>query len=208
MRKEVPLIVTFIAGAGIMAGFFLQAPLVKVSLSANLLNWAVIISAFALALGAGNLTRLHGLNLSRRGKNWALSGLLLLGLWGFFLLGLVKGPTYSSYTYIFNAVLVPGSATVMALNGFYIISACYRTFRMRSWQATLMVLTAVVVALGRVGIGQAMWPALGPISDWINRYPNASAMRGIVIGAALGTVSLGIRVILGIERGHLGAEGG
>ncbi len=101
---------------------------------------------------------------------------------------------------------MPGNSTVFSLNGFFIISAAYRTWRLRNWRAALLVGTAILVVLGRVGIGQAMWPALGPISDWIMTYPNAAGMRGIMIGAALGTISLGLRIILGIERGHLGVE--
>lgn len=206
MRKEIPLAVTFIAGASVVLGYFLNVDFIKLTASRQMLNWAVIVAAFALALGAGNLTRLHVLNISRRGKQWPYSFILLGSLYGYLIYGLSVGMADRGYQWLFNGALVPGNSTVFSLNGFFIISAAYRTWRLRNWRAALLVGTALLVVIGRVGLGQAIWPASAQIADWIMTYPNAAGMRGIVIGAALGTISLGLRVILGIERGHFGAE--
>jgi hypothetical protein len=61
-----------------------------------------------------------------------------------------------------------------------------------------------------VPVGAAIWGQdsfLGGfpgIKDWIMSVPNMAAKRAILMGAALGAISTGIRVILGIERAHLG----
>lgn len=205
MRREIPVLVTFIAGASIVLGFFINIPFLKFA-SRELLNWAVLVAAFALALGAGNLTRLHLTNITKRGKHWPYSIILLVSLYGYLLYGLIKGPSDRGYQWLFNGALVPGNSTVFSLNGFFIISAAYRTWRLRNWRATILVIAALLVVLGRVGVGQVVWPALGPLSDWIMTYPNTAGMRGIVIGAALGTISLGLRIILGLERRHFGLD--
>ena len=46
------------------------------------------------------------------------------------------------------------------------------------------------------------------VANWIMSVPNLAGQRAIVIGIALGVVSLSLRVILGVERSHLGSDKG
>ena len=73
----------------------------------------------------------------------------------------------------------------------------------------MLLIAAAVVMLGAVPIGAAL-PLIGDdmpkITDWLLGVPNVAARRAIFIGAALGAVATGLRVILGIERSHLGSD--
>ena len=64
--------------------------------------------------------------------------------------------------------------------------------------------TAMLVMLGKAPIGGAMSENLTHVVGWIMDVPNVAAKRAIFIGSALGAVSTGLRVILGLERSHLG----
>ncbi len=41
---------------------------------------------------------------------------------------------------------------------------------------------------------------------WIMNSPNLAGQRAIMIGIALGVISMSLRLLLGIERGYLGQE--
>jgi hypothetical protein len=64
--------------------------------------------------------------------------------------------------------------------------------------------------LGRVPIGDQMTAFLpaqirfGAVQDWIMNVPQNAAKRAVLMGAALGVMATGLRVILGIERSYLG----
>ena len=44
------------------------------------------------------------------------------------------------------------------------------------------------------------------LAQWILDYANNAGRRAILIGAALGGVATSLRVILGLERSHLGKD--
>src|SRR5499427_10686361 len=111
---------------------------------------------------------------------------------------------------IYDNLYAPMSATMFALLAFYIASAAFRAFRIRTLEAGLLAAAALIVMLGRVPVGDQMtaWLPeplrLGSVQDWIMNVPQNAAKRAILMGAALGVMATGLRVILGIERSYLG----
>lgn len=118
----------------------------------------------------------------------------------------------TSFDYLYVNVYSPLSSTMFAMLAFFVASASYRAFRARNREATLLLLAAFFVMLGRVPLGDMMsgfmpeGARLSNVADWIMNYPNAAGQRAIMIGIALGIVSTSLRIIVGIERSHLGGE--
>jgi hypothetical protein len=106
---------------------------------------------------------------------------------------------------------------MFSLLAFFIASAAYRAFRARTLEATLMLVTAVIVMFARVPIGELLWQRMpdsvvqfranlpGDISDWILKVPSMAARRGILLGISLGAIATSLKIILGIERSYMGA---
>ena len=81
-----------------------------------------------------------------------------------------------------------------------------------STTTALLAVAALVVMIGRVPIGIRIseWLHLpdemsfSMVQSWIMNVPNLAAKRAILIGAALGAISTGLKIIVGIERNYLG----
>lgn len=186
----------------VVANFF-NVPIAK-STKTSLDQWFLIATAFAVLLGVVNLTIIHLNNISGGKSGWVYSLILLLSMWGIIFYGLFKtnqDPFYQNILY--NRMLNPLSATMYSILVFYIASAAYRAFRIRSFEATLLLLTAIIVMLGRAPIGDLISPVLPAMTNWLQDIPNTAGMRGIMIGATLGGVATSLRVIAGIERAYL-----
>ncbi len=115
--------------------------------------------------------------------------------------------------WIFRAVISPLQASIFALLAFYIASASYRAFRVRSREAAALLAAALIILSGRTPFGHSLtdWlPAslsflrLENVALWVVQVPNTAGQRAITIGIALGTVAMSLRLLLGIERGLLG----
>jgi hypothetical protein len=114
-----------------------------------------------------------------------------------------------AFKWIYDRVLTPLTATMFALLAFFIASAAFRAFRARNLEATILLVSACIVMLAQVPVGEQL-PFIGEylaqFKNWILNTPNAAAQRAIYIGAALGAISTGLRIVLGIERSHLGGD--
>ena len=100
-------------------------------------------------------------------------------------------------------------STMFAMLAFYIASAAYRAFRARNAEATLLLITATLVMLWRIPLGEALLDQIDErtpqlINQFVMNGANLAVQRGIVIGAALGAASMSLRIMLGIERTYMG----
>ena len=73
-------------------------------------------------------------------------------------------------------------------------------------EATWMLVSAFIIMLGGVPIGEAIWSGFPKVSDFLMASMNTSSLRAMSIGLTLGGVAQSMRNLVGIERGHLSAE--
>lgn len=120
---------------------------------------------------------------------------------------------------LFQGVFKAAQSTMFSLLAFFVASASFRAFRVKSKEAGLLMGAAFIVMLGNVPIGNLISrflsyiPLFGPyldismIKEWIMAYPSSAAQSAILIGAMLGMISASLKIIFGVERSHLGGEG-
>ncbi len=208
MKREVPIALAFVVGVLLTFSFFFTSkPLSQASSMVE--NWGVLVAAFALGLASVNLIQIHLRRISRSKAadlDWLYSGALIVSMVGIAILGIVKGPTYKTYQFWFDALFVPGQATVYAMTGFFIASAAYRAFRIRNIEAAILLVSAAVLMLANVPVGQMMYSGMPKLGDWLMNIPNLAGQRGMMIGAGIGGIASGLRVLLGIEKSYLGGS--
>ena len=121
------------------------------------------------------------------------------------LIGIPFKPQNPIFEWLYNNVQLPMDATMFSLLAFFIASAAYRAFRARTFEASLLLITALIVMMGNVPVGDLLSnDTASKAREWILDNPNLSARRGIILGVSLGVISQSIRIILGIERSYLG----
>lgn len=108
--------------------------------------------------------------------------------------------------YIFEYMIKPMQSTMFSLLAFFVASAAFRAFRAKSFEATILLVTAFIVMLGRVPIGTSIWPGFAGISEWILSTVNMAGSRAITLGAAVGATAACLKIILGLETRYLGGE--
>ncbi|HTK31437.1 MAG TPA: hypothetical protein VL332_05690 [Candidatus Saccharimonadaceae bacterium] len=177
---------------------------------------AIIVVAFGYVLGGANTLRVNFDGIYKRQPGWPYKIVLVVALVGTVAAGIAEGRNWQDERtlsmWIYNRLYSPMQATMFALLAFFIASAAFRAFRVRTVEAGLLAAAALIVMLGRVPVGNWMtgflphWAQLGAIQDWIMNYPQNAAKRAILMGAALGVMATGLRVILGIERSYLSGE--
>ncbi len=195
VKRSVATAIAISVGLFVLLDFFVQNAFIG-SLKFVFVRWAIIVAAFAMVLGFFNVLIVHLNKILRFKQGWFYSIFLILTMMVVLILGLIEGPQGSLTSRIFQYVLFPLQATIFSLLAFFVASAAYRAFRLRSWESALLVLTGVIVLLGQV----PLWRALTTFKEWILGVPNMAGARGILLGVALGTVATGLRVLLGIDR--------
>jgi hypothetical protein len=201
-------------------------PISEIEEHANI--WFDIIAVFAFFLGGGNLLRVHLTKLNRRKSDWGFSIVTLVGFLGMLTIGLFKlgnpgeintavDAQGSLFFAVFETVLVPLQSTMYSLLAFFVASASYRAFRAKNREATLLLVAAFIILLGRTPFGMMVtgwipesWSVLQipNMAIWIMNSPNLAGQRAIMIGICLGVVSMSLRLILGLEKSYLGDDRG
>ena len=215
MKREIPLLTTAAIGLFMILSFFVPHQLVSVP-SDFLQTSAVIVVAFGYVLGGANALRVNFDAIYKRSQGWQYKIVLVAALLTMVAVGAIEGKGFQGehtrFTWLYNNLYSPMQSTMFALLAFFIASAAFRAFRIRTFDAALLAVAALIVMVGRVPIGDVAtsWLPqhlrLSSLQEWIMDNPQNSAKRAILIGAALGVMATGLRVILGLERSYLSGE--
>ena len=204
MKRQIPLILCFVFGIAMILTQFSPHSFSQ-GIYEEVISWALIIGPFALVLATVTLIQTHTARIRRRTEHWQYSFVVFAGLIIMVLIGIPFGPQNTVFEWLYNNVQVPMDATMFSLLAFFIASAAYRAFRARTFEASLLLITALIVMMGNVPVGDLLSnDTASKARQWILDNPNLSARRGIILGVSLGVISQSIRIILGIERSYLG----
>jgi hypothetical protein len=197
------IIIAVSVGVVVLAGYFI--PLLS-GVRELLLQWAVILAAFALLVGVANLLMVH---LKKMGKV-KKGGIYSLVLWVAFFITLfivaLDGPNGSRSVFLYDSIQIPVESSLMALLAVTLAVASMRLLRRRAGLFTyIFMATALLVLLGTAplyGFGEI--PFLNQVRMWISDVLSVAGARGILLGVALGTIATGIRVLMGVDRPYGG----
>ena len=184
-------------------------------------NAILVISTFAFALGLYSLASVHGKTLLKKRQGWGSSLAFFIAAISIMIAAFLKqylgkgnwqSINYSIFMILFDGALKALSATMFSLVAFYIVSAAYRAFRIKTAESALMLIAAFLIMLALVPFGAMIinglpihgWLQvlrLEKIGTWILNYPNAAAQRGMMFGIGVGALAMSLRIWLSLERG-------
>ena len=204
LRNRTPIA----AAVAISFGFIILATLLIPGfddLRNRILNWTILLAAVALLLGLANLFMVHFHKLRNREKP-IYSFILLAGLLATFLITLWEGSQGITASWIFNNIQVPVETSLMAVLAISLTIAAARILQQRKdvmSVAFLATLFALLLSSGPLfGIEIPFFThAVGP---YINNFLSAGALRGLLIGVSLGTLTTGLRILIGADRPYGG----
>ncbi len=195
-----------------------------------------ILTAFLIGLGIYSLIKIHAGRISKQQRDWPFSAVLLISMalmtifafldWGSRRGGagaLLDDPvnwTFVNYArdFMFEGLFQQMEAAMFSIIAFYILSAAYRAFRVRSIEASILLVTALVVMLSLLGaiafVSQSAVDGmtggnpdaflqnftLTSVKSWIENYVQGPAIRGLQFGVGIGLLALALRIWLSLEK--------
>jgi hypothetical protein len=225
MKKRIPLIIIFCVGTLFVLAIFLPFPPFT-AMEGEVSVWFDILKGFAFVLGGGNLIRVTADKIRKGHPDRFYLWVTLVGFFGMLGVGLLQlgGPIASGgdftteglwFRRIYDGIFAPCMAAIFSTLAFFVSSAAYRAFRAKNREATVLLIAAFVILLGRTPLGNSLTAWLPDslsflkipwLFEKILMYPNTAGQRAILIGIALGIISNSLRLILGVERSYLGGE--
>jgi hypothetical protein len=209
------------------SGAFLLEDLVPIFSSIG-----TVVPAFLLGLGVWSLLRVHLSRISKRQKDWSYSVVLLTSMVVMAVVGYADwrvqtfstdGKDYSvvenwtiwqkSFDFLFNGTLQVMDAAMFSIIAFFILSAAYRAFRIRSVEASIMLSVALIMMLNVMGALQVLSfnllseqspivqnLMLANVAAWIKDNVQVPSLRAMEFGIAIGAFAMAVRLWLGLER--------
>ncbi|MBX3119112.1 MAG: hypothetical protein KF784_08610 [Fimbriimonadaceae bacterium] len=197
-----------------------------------------ILVAFILGLGIFSLARIHVRRLFKMQPDWPYSLVLLISMIAMIGFGyatfymtmdmytqnapatfdITTTLAYAGKDFLFDGMLQEMEAGMFSIIAFFILSAAYRAFRIRSIESTILLAAALLMILSLLGalvmgIDNGINSATGgdvnnflnnlklsALSGWVRDNIQTPSIRAMDFGIGLGTLAMGLRLWLSLEK--------
>lgn len=173
-----------------------------------------VVLTLAVGMGLLSLAYVNGRKLRRREDDWytaifffiATGVGVLTGIYKYYPAG--SGERGFSDLVIFKFLTTVGSS-IFSLLAFYMASAAYRAFKIKSAETALMMGSALIVMLGQTPFGMYLTGWLGEkysflwlpsVAGWLLRTPITAMFRGMILGIMIGAILTALRYWLNLEK--------
>lgn len=92
------------------------------------------------------------------------------------------------------------ATSMFSVLAFFMATAAFRAFRIKSFESALMIITATAVILGQTPFGIHIWEGFPTLRLWLLQVPSTAAVRAIKIGTAVAGLILAFRMWFSIEE--------
>jgi len=212
IKLNAPVSVAIAIGVGIivLAGYFIPS---ITDIRFILLRTGLVLAAVALLVGIINLLTVHFKKMGAESENSGYSLILVIALLVTFIVGIIE--MVQTYTigrlnfqmtnWVFTNIQLPIETSLLAVTAVSLTYAAANILRKRmDLFSIIFFLIILLVLLGSFSIPAATLPFLQVIRDWIVRVPALGGARGLLLGIALGTITTGIRILMGTDRPYGG----
>jgi hypothetical protein len=202
IKRGLPLAIAIAFGLLTLVGLMLPLP----ALTDLVLSWVGFLAAVALVLGVLNLLAVH---LQRTtSENNPYSAVLIISVLAVFGLAVTDALsiTDNGVARAFDWIQVPLETALASLMAFFLLFLGFHMLKSRrGFGAILFWLTATLVLFSNVFMATTLVPSsirniFMQIQAVINDIIVIAGVRGLLIGIALGTITLSVRVLLGFDQ--------
>ena len=202
MKNPLSILVAVGSGLVVLAGYFFATPGL-LSVRNTMLDWAVTVAGMAGLVSIVHLIfGVHIKRLQENGPKKFFSIVVILAFLATFLAGIMLGPAHQEYQKVVTAVQVPIETSLMAVLAVTLAYSSLRLLkRQRNWMGIVFFLSVIVYLILNSGIlaFSSNIPILQQMLTGFHQVPVAGA-RGILLGVALGSLTAGIRILIGSDR--------
>ena len=207
MKYVIPAAVAIGVGLVVLASYLIPSPLL-LSVRLVFTDWAVVLAGLAVLIGFLNLVIVHSRRIQSGDRRWVYSLFTILAALFTLLIGVFEGgremvPALyradSVTNLLFQGVIVSSLAALSSLVLFFLVVAAVRMLKKKPDVWSILFLIVVIITL----VGWLPMTFMAPanrLRNWLISVPAVAGARGILLGVALGTLVIGIRVLSGVER--------
>jgi len=169
-------------------------------------NWGIIFAAYAMTYGLVHLVKRRTIDVIKsQGRNvyslWILITAVVTTI-----LGILGGVEQSQYAWIYTFIYSSLGATLYSFSYLYTASAGTRVLRARNIASALFLFGAVFILLGDIPAIRSFVPQFYSFGQWIRGNLARGPYMAFKMSVGIGIVLMGLRVIIGAERGWAGIE--